>query len=204
LERISRATCSTLSTSAFGAPSNSRCASSKKKTSFGLVRVAHLGQLLEELGQQPQQEGRVEPRRAHQPVGHQDVDPPRPSGVGRIRSASSSAGSPKKRGRALVLEHQQLALDRADEAGDVAVAQRQLARVLAEKDQHRLQVLEVEQRQPLLVGDAEGDVEHALLRLGQLQQARQQQRPHLGHRGAHRVALLAEEVPEHHREALVG
>ena len=64
------------------------------------------------------------------------------------------------------------------------------------------QVLEVEQQQAALVGDAEGDVEHALLGLVEVEQARQQQRPHLGDRGADRVALLAEQVPEHHRKAL--
>ena len=37
-ERISRTTCSTLSISAFGASSNSRCASSKNSTSFGRSR----------------------------------------------------------------------------------------------------------------------------------------------------------------------
>ncbi len=35
-DRIRRATCSTLSINAFGASSNNKCASSKKKTSFGL------------------------------------------------------------------------------------------------------------------------------------------------------------------------
>ena len=38
LERISRTTCSIFSSSAFGASLNSRCASSKKNTSFGLSR----------------------------------------------------------------------------------------------------------------------------------------------------------------------
>ena len=40
----------------------------------GLVGVADLGELLEELGEEPEQEHRVEARRLHQPVGHEDVD----------------------------------------------------------------------------------------------------------------------------------
>ena len=66
------------------------------------------------------------------------------------------------------------------------------------KPENRAQVLQIEQRQPLLVGDAERDVEHALLRVVELQQPRQQQRPHLRNGGADRMALLAEHVPEHH------
>ena len=73
----------------------------------------------------------------------------------------------------------------------------------ATKASMRAQVLEVEQQQPLLVGDAERDVEHAFLHVVEIHQPRQQQRPHLRDRGADRMALLAEQVPEHHRE-LVG
>ncbi len=72
--------------------------------------------------------------------------------------------------------------------------------MLGDVAEHRAQVLEVEQQQPLLVGDAEGDIEHALLRLVEIQQPRQQQRPHLRDRRADRMALLAEQVPEHDRE----
>ena len=73
-------------------------------------------------------------------------------------------------------------------------------RVLGDELQQRAQVLQVEQQQALLVGDAEGDVEHALLRVVEIEQAREQQRPHLGHGGAHPVPLLAEQVPEHDGE----
>ena len=67
----------------------------------------------------------------------------------------------------------------------------------ADEAEHRAQVLQVEQQQALLVGDAEGDVEHALLDVVEIHQARQQQRAHLGDGGADRMALLAEQVPEH-------
>ena len=61
-----------------------------------------------------------------------------------------------------------------------------------------LQVLEIDERQLLVVGDLEGDIEHALLRLAQIHQARQQQRPERGDRRADRMALVAEQVPEDH------
>jgi hypothetical protein len=50
--------------------------------------------------------------------------------------------------------------------------------------QQRPQILEVEQQQALVVGDLEGDVEHALLGVVEVEEARQQQRPHLGDGGA--------------------
>ena len=62
-----------------------------------------------------------------------------------------------------------------DAGRDVAVGAAQLACVLAEPDQHRLQVLEVEEREPLLVGDPEGDVEHPLLGVGELHQPGEEQ-----------------------------
>ena len=69
--------------------------------------------------------------------------------------------------------------------------------------EHSAQILEIEEQQPLLVGDAEADVEHALLHVVEVHQARQQQRTHLGDGGADRMPLLAEQVPEHNRK-LVG
>jgi hypothetical protein len=57
LERISRTTCSTLSISTFGASSNSRMRLVEEEHQPRLVRVADLGQLLEQLRQQPEQEG---------------------------------------------------------------------------------------------------------------------------------------------------
>ncbi len=52
----------------------------------------------------------------------------------------------------------------------------------------------------MIVGELEGDVEHALLRRVEIEDARDQQRPHLGNRRADRVALPAEQIPEDHRE----
>ena len=86
----------------------------------------------------------------------------------------------------------------------------QRGRLLAHLVDDAAQVLEVEDLHlvvaglALVLGPFERDVEHALLRLGQLEQARQQQRPHLLHGGAHGVALLAQHVPERDRERRVA
>ena len=69
--------------------------------------------------------------------------------------------------------------------------------------EQRAQVLHVDQRQAVFVRDAERDVEDAFLDVVQVEQPRQQQRSHFGHGGAHRMALLAEDIPEHRRE-LIG
>jgi ribosomal protein S28E/S33 len=102
--------------------------------------------------------------------------------------------------RALGLQGQQLALDRADGGGrDVAVLGADLVGMVGDVFQRRLKVLQVQQQQAVLVGDVEGDVQHAFLGVVQLQQARQEQRAHLGDGRADRMAFLAEQVPEHHR-----
>ena len=129
---------------------------------------------------------------------------PRPSRSVRMKSLISSAGSPKNFCRLLIFQHQQLPLDGADRgAGDVAVGLLDLGRVVRQEAEHGAQVLEVQQRQAPLVGDAEGDVEHAFLGLVEVEQPRQQQRPHFCDGGADRVTLLAEQIPEHDRK-LVG
>jgi hypothetical protein len=64
--------------------------------------------------------------------------------------------------------------------------------------QHRAQVLEVEQQQPLVVGDLEHEAEHACLRLVQAEHAPEKKRPHVGHGRAHRQPALAVDVPERH------
>jgi hypothetical protein len=116
-------------------------------------------------------------------------------------SLRSSAGSPKKRSPPCCSRGQQRTLDGADGLlADVAVLGGERARVLGGPLQHRLQVLEVEQQQALLVGDLEDDVENALLRVVELQQAGHQDGTDLGHCGAHRMALVAEQVPVDCRE----
>ena len=175
----------------------------ENKTRF--VRITDLGQGLEELGQKPQQEGRIKLGRAHQLVGGQDVHLPPPVRIHMKHIFQIKRGLPKERRGALIFQHQQAALDRPDGVrGHKAITQRQCLGVLAHKDQQRLQVLQVQQRQSFLIRHAECDVENPFLRLGQFQQTRQQQRAHFRDRGANGVALLAIKIPEGHGEGFIG
>ena len=72
-------------------------------------------------------------------------------------------------------------------------------RVVADELQHRAQVLQVEQQQPVVVRDLEDEREHALLGRVQAEQPAEQQRPEVGNRRADRKPAAAEHVPEHDR-----
>ena len=60
------------------------------------VAIADLRQLLEQLGEQPEQEGGIETGLVDQPIGGEDADDALAGLVDCIRSLRSSAGSPKK------------------------------------------------------------------------------------------------------------
>jgi hypothetical protein len=118
----------------------------------------------------------------------------------------------------LVLQHEKLALDGPDRgAGDIAKALRGfaerrqgivlaigtlLARIRHDRVQERPQILHVNQGEPIVVGNAERDIENAFLHVVQVEHARQQQRAHFGHGRANGVALLPEHIPEHGRELI--
>ena len=134
---------------------------------------------------------------------------PRPSRVGLHQVVDRQRGLAEELGAALVLQHQKLALHRSDRGGgDVAVLLADLLGVLRQIIEQLAQILEVDQSVDstlsfscrIVVGELEGDVDDAFLRVVEAEHARDQQRPHLEQGGADRMALLAEQVPEHHRE----
>ena len=169
---------------------------------LGLGRIPDLGQLLEQLGQQPEQEGGVQLGCGHQPVGGQHVDDPLARQVGAHQLPDIERRLAEELLAALLLQGQQPALDGADRGrAHPAVLDRQLVRALADEAHERPQVLQVQQQQALVVGDLEGDREHAFLGVVQAEQTREQQRPHLRDGGPHRMALLPEQIPEHGRIA---
>src|SRR5205814_312861 len=101
---------------------------------------------------------------------------------------------------ALSFEREQPALDRADARGrHVAVVGLELRGIVADVLEYGAQVFQVEQQQTVVVGDLEYGREHAFLCLVELENAGKQQRSQVGYRRAHRVAELAEDVPEHRR-----
>ena len=67
-----------------------------------------------------------------------------------------------------------------------------------------MQIIKIQQQQPFLIGNGEGDRQHAFLHLVQVHQPREQQRPHLADRGANGVALFAKQIPELHRGVGIG
>jgi hypothetical protein len=99
-----------------------------------LLGVAHLGELLIELGEQPEHHRGVKLGGEHQLIGRQDVHHAMTGAIG--------------------------------------------TGVIAEVAQQLLQILEIEQQQSLVVGDAEGDREHPC---------------------PQRMALLTQHIPEFHR-----
>ncbi|MCY1170766.1 hypothetical protein D9M73_108540 [compost metagenome] len=106
---------------------------------------------------------------------------------------------------ALAAELEQGALDRADRLlRDIAIRGGEFVGAFAAADQHRLQIVQVEQQQPVFVGDVKGDRQHAFLHLVQVHQTREQQRPHFGDGGANGMALFAIEIPELHGRIGIG
>jgi len=76
--------------------------------------------------------------------------------------------------------------------------------VIADVLQHRAEVLEVEQQQAAVVGHFEDEGQHARLRVVEIEDARQQERPEIGDRRADRMTLFPEDVPEDRRACRIG
>ncbi len=177
----------------------------KEEDQFGFFGVAHFGQVFEEFGQKPEQKRCVKAWCAHQLVGGQDVDLSLTVCIGAHQVAQVQRGFAKEFRATLVFKDQQPSLDGPDRLDrDVPIAQGHAFPVFPQPDQHGLQVLEIKQRQAFFIGHAKRDVEDPLLRFGQFKQPRDQQRPHFRNRGADRMALGAEKIPEGDRKGRVG
>ncbi len=171
----------------------------------GLVGIAHLGQRLEQFGQEPEQESRVELRALHQAVGRQDIDIAAALFIAANEVVDFKGRFTEKPVRALAFERQQLPLDRADAGlGYVAVLRRQFARLFAAGHQHLLEVVEVDQQQAVVVGIAKGDHQDAFLGIVQAEQAGQEEWAHFRDRGADRMAFFPVQVPENRGIIAVG
>ena len=102
---------------------------------------------------------------------------------------------------ALLLERQQPALDRADRGRADPAVLRARARCAFSPTKFisARRSLRSSSSRPWSSATSKATVEHALLGLVEAEQAREQQRAHLRDRGPDRMALLAEQVPEHDR-----
>src|SRR5713101_9552501 len=86
----------------------------EEKTELGLRLVADLRQLLEKLGEQPEQKGGVEARIAHQFIRGQYVDVSAPLSVGPDEDLEHERGLAEELVATLIFQHQQLALNSRD------------------------------------------------------------------------------------------
>ena len=119
-----------------------------------------------------------------------------------IRSSMFSMGSPKNRSAPCCSSSSRRRWIAPIEAAEtLPYWVLNCAASLADVLQHRPQILEVEEQQAAVVGDLEDEREHAGLRVVQVEEAPQEQRPHVRDRRAHRMTLLAVDVPEGDRTA---
>src|SRR5690606_32569388 len=137
-----------------------------------------LRQLFEQLGEQPEQEGRVDARRlVDQAARVEQMDAP-----AAIRLATQDVGQLQRRLAeeglgALLFQPGQLAQKRlrrglGEQRGVLA---KRLGGFQQVTDQ-RLEILQIEQQQTLAVGNLEHRLQRSLLAVGQLQQVAEQQR----------------------------
>ena len=134
-----------------------------------LVRIADLRQVLENLRDQPQQEGGIELRRGHQLVGGEDVDVTAPVAGGAHEIVNVERRLAEEMFAALFFQNDEAALNGADGRGtDIAVIGGDRFAAGGKVGEQRPEIRQVEQQQPLLIGNPESDVEGAFLRLGQV------------------------------------
>ena len=76
---------------------------------------------------------------------------------------------------ALGFEREEAALDRSGAGGrDISILGFELVGIVRDVLQHRAQILQIEKQQSVLVGNLENHVEHAFLRVVQLEQPPEQ------------------------------
>jgi hypothetical protein len=163
----------------------------------GFLRVPRLGKLLEQLGEEVEQERGVEPRGGHEPGGGQDVDHPAAGRIGLKEVLEVERGLAEEPVRPLFLKREEPPLDRPDaRGGDVAVRGPELPGVVPDELRYRPEVLQVQQEEAVVVRDLEDEGQHAALDIVQVEDPPEEERPHLRDGGPHGVPLLPEEVPE--------
>ena len=146
---------------------------------FRQFHVAHFGQGGVEFGEQPQEECGVKLRLHHQLVGSQHVHHTlSPFGLHQV--VDVERGLTEELIGPLVLQLQKGTLDGADSrGGDITIFGGVFLGMFRYPVEHRTQVLQVDQQQPTLIGDAEHDVQYTVLCLVELHQTTQQLRTHL-------------------------
>ena len=168
----------------------------EEEDQFGQVHIAHLGQCGVKFTHEPEQEGGIQFGLQHEFVGcehiHHALSPLTLHEVIDIeRRLSEELVGP------LALQLEERPLDGPDRGrGDVTILGGIVLGVLSHPVEHGAEVLQVEEEQAALIGYFEHDVEHPVLRLIELHEARQQLRSHLRDGCPHGMTLLAEDIEE--------
>ncbi len=197
-DRISRTVWAIWSRNAFDASWNSRCASSKKKTSFGLSASPTSGRSWNRSASSHMRNVEKTAGRSWRFGSSTSEISPLPSAVVCRRSADSNSGSPKN--ASAPWSEKPMSSRRITPAvadGEPAeVLEVGLALVAGQELDHLAQVGEVEQREPGLVGVVEDEPEARLLGVVEAEHLAQQHRPERRHRHPQRDAgaLAAERV----------
>ncbi len=170
----------------------------EEEDELGFIEVAGLGEVLEELGEEPEEEGGVELGGLHEAVGGEEVDDAAAGGgVGVEEVGDVEGGLAEEEFATLAGELDEAALDGADGGGgDVAVLLLEGGGVFADVLEGGLEVFKIEEQEAVVVSDFEDEVEDAGLDVVEVEDAGEEERPHLGDGGADGMALLAEDVPE--------
>ena len=152
----------------------------EKENQLRLFHIADLWQSLEQLRQQPQQQRGIHARRLHELVRCKDVDYAATVRIGLDQIVEIQRRLGEIFICALRFKLEQTALDRADaRRRNIAVLRGELRRIISHVLKHRTQIFQVEQQHTIFVRDPENDVENTSLSFVELQQSREQQRPHL-------------------------
>ena len=142
----------------------------EKENELRFFRIANFRQILEQLREHPEQKRGVNFRRLlHQLVRGENVDDAlatlRLNQVLEIQRRLA-----KKFVRALRFEREETALYRSGTGGrDIPILRFELIGIVRDVLQHGAQIFEIEKEQAVFVGDLENDVEHAFLRVVQLE-----------------------------------
>ena len=169
----------------------------KEEHELGLVQIPYLGQGLEQGAEHPQQEHGVDGGAVYKLGGVQDVH---------IATAVLVAGEPilqvkvglaEEDVAALVFHGNEGAQDCAHGlAAHAAVGSFDFLGMLRHVVEHGPQILQIDQQQALVIGNAKHYVQHALLHFRELQQTGKQRGPHVGNGHTHRNAVPFQHGPE--------
>ncbi len=169
------------------------------------VLVPDLRQILEEFGQQPEQEAGIQTGLEYELVRRQDADHTPALEIGSHQVSQFEGGFSEKAFSSIILEPQEGALyggyggcrHQTVLGGDVLT-------VLGDEAQERPEVRKVQEEQPLVVGQPEDDLEDSRLGVVEFEYPGHECRAHLGCCGADGVPLPAVEVPQDDRAGLAG